>query len=120
MKNVVFILSLVLISLSAIAQNHDIVREEYFTNGSIKLQFVEISKGLVKATYFHENGKIAQQGFFRNENLYGYWETFDVEHNKIASGFFNENVKTGTWNYWKNGELFQIVSYSNNSMVAMK
>ena len=107
-----------LFASNAFAQNQNVVREEYHQNGELKLQFLEVEKGLVQATYFHENGLIAQKGYFKNETLFGYWETFDVEQNKISSGFFNDNVKTGTWNYWKNGELFQIISYSNNGMVA--
>lgn len=94
------------------AQNPQIVREEFYSNGVVKLQFVEVTKSLVKATYFHDNGKVSETGYYLNEKLFGYWETFDVAENKIASGFFENNERTRDWNYWKNGELIQVIEYS--------
>ena len=119
MKKVLFIVFFVLFGSSVFAQNQSVIREEYFPNGELKLQLLEVGNDLIQATYFHENGLIAQKGFFKNKKLFGYWETFDVEQNKISSGFFSENIKIGMWNYWKDEEIIQIISYSNNSMVAI-
>ena len=101
----------------AFTQSHQVVREELYSNGRVKLQFVEVTKTLVKATYFHDNGMVSETGYYLNEKLYGYWETFDFSENKIASGFFENNEKTGDWNYWKDGELIQVISYSNSIAV---
>jgi len=116
MKSAIFTVLFSILTLTSFAQNGKVIREEFHANGSVKLQFVQVDKKMVQATYFHDNGLVAQKGYFLNEELYGYWETFDYEENKIASGFFSNNKKTGTWNYWVDGELKHVVSYSINNL----
>ena len=37
---------------------------------------------LVKTTYYFENGKVQQEGFFKNGKLDGVWISFDENGNK--------------------------------------
>jgi len=39
---------------------------------------------MVRATYFHENGQILQQGFYENGKLQGVWVAFDEKGNKTS------------------------------------
>jgi len=73
---------------------------------------------LVKATYYHADGTIHKQGFFKNKKLTGQWTQFDVKGNKIAVGFYKEGKKVGTWFQWKKDVLRQI-NYENNVVASI-
>lgn len=73
----------------------------------------------VKATYFHANGAIAQQGFFLNEKLEGEWTMYDTEGEKIAMGTYNNGVKTGKWLFWE-GDTIKEVNFDNNRIASVE
>lgn len=72
----------------------------------------------VKATYFHENGEVAQQGFFLNEKLEGEWKMFNNEGEKIAMGNYSKGVKTGKWLFWE-GDIVKEVKFDNNRIAGV-
>ena len=39
---------------------------------------------LVRTTYYFENGKVQQEGFFKNGKLEGIWISFDINGNKLS------------------------------------
>lgn len=71
---------------------------------------------LVKATYFHENGIVAQTGFFLNGELHGEWKMYNTDGKKVAMGEYQEGTKTGKWFFWDADNLKE-VDYSNNAIV---
>lgn len=68
---------------------------------------------MLKGTYFHENGKVAQTGFFLNGKLHGEWKMYDEEGTKIAMGEYVEGTKTGKWFFWE-GKVLKEVDYADN------
>ena len=72
----------------------------------------------VKATYFHANGEISQQGFFQNEKLQGEWTMFDTKGEKIAMGNYDKGVKTGKWLFWE-GDSVKEVNFDNNKIASV-
>ena len=72
----------------------------------------------VKATYFHANGEIAQQGYFMNEKLDGEWKMFNEKGDKIAMGNYSKGAKTGTWRFWE-GDIVKEVNFSDNRIAAV-
>ncbi len=74
---------------------------------------------MVKATYFHDNGEIAQTGYMLNGKLHGDWVMFNVEGKKIATGQYENGQKTGKWFFWKNDELSE-VDFTDNRIVEVK
>lgn len=74
---------------------------------------------MVKATYFHENGEIAQTGYMMNGKLHGQWLMYNTEGKKIASGKYVEGKKSGKWFFWKD-ELLKEVDYDANRIVNVK
>ncbi|MGC1515297.1 MAG: nicotinic acid mononucleotide adenyltransferase [Maribacter sp.] len=72
----------------------------------------------VKATYFHANGEIAQQGFFLNEKLEGQWKMFNEKGDKIAMGNYDNGVKTGKWLFWE-GNTKKEVNFDNNKIASV-
>jgi len=72
----------------------------------------------VIATYFHENGDIAQTGEFLRGKLHGEWNMYDEAGNKIASGEYFSGKKTGKWFFWK-GEERQEVDFEDSRIVSV-
>ncbi len=78
---------------------------------------IEKKGDLIQATYYHDNGAIAQQGFFNKQNkLVGTWLKFDNEGNKLAVGKYEDGKKVGKWLFWIEDTL-QEVDYNNNVIV---
>ncbi|MGB5402348.1 MAG: nicotinic acid mononucleotide adenyltransferase [Robiginitalea sp.] len=73
---------------------------------------------MVKATFYHDNGQVAQAGQFLNGKLQGEWVMYDTSGKKIAIGQYANGVKTGKWFFWE-GELLKEVDYSDNQIVAV-
>lgn len=73
----------------------------------------EKDNGLTKATYFHDNGAVAQTGFFKDGKVHGEWISYDRAGEKIAVGQYNKGVKTGKWFFW-NGKQLSEVDYQDS------
>ena len=84
----------------------------------IKPTFEKMGK-MVKATYFHDNGEIAQTGYMLNGKLHGDWVMFNVEGKKIATGQYQNGQKTGKWFFWQKDELSE-VDYMDNRVAQVK
>lgn len=80
--------------------------------------FEKVGK-VVKATYFHENGEIAQTGYFLNNELHGQWFMYNTDGKKIASGKYVEGKKSGKWFFWED-EILKEVDFVANRMVNVK
>lgn len=80
---------------------------------------LEADGHLVKATYFHENGKVAQQGYFKDGKASGQWASFDEQGNKQSIGNYASGEKTGKWFFW-NKENLSEVDYSDSRIASVK
>ncbi len=76
----------------------------------------KVENGLVKATYYYEDGSVQMQGFFKNKKLTGKWTMFDVKGNKIQTGYYKDGKKVNTWFVWNKNSLKEI-SYNDNAIV---
>ena len=74
---------------------------------------------LVKATYYHENGKVSQQGFFKEGKADGKWMAFNDKGEKLSIGEYSNGQKTGKWFFW-NEQLLSEVDYSESRIAAVK
>jgi antitoxin component YwqK of YwqJK toxin-antitoxin module len=74
---------------------------------------------LVKTTYYFENGKVQQEGFFKNGKLDGVWTSYDVNGNKLAVATYDNGEKTGKWFFWTGTNLNE-VDYSNSRIASVK
>ena len=72
----------------------------------------------IEATFYHENGQIAQKGYYQNGKLHGEWIAYDQDGNKKAIGRYSEGVKTGKWFFW-NGEELSEVDYKDNIIASV-
>lgn len=104
MKKIMMIVVLVVSSVT-FAQNREPKLEEV--------------NGLVKATYYHENGKVQQEGFFANGKLDGKWISYNQNGVKIAIAEYAKGVKVGNWFFWNNEGLSE-VDYSKDAILSIK
>ncbi|MCJ7467233.1 MAG: nicotinic acid mononucleotide adenyltransferase [Maribacter sp.] len=100
MKALIFTLA-VLFSISLVAQ-------------SIEPKFEQEGNN-IKGTYFHENGQIAQTGYFVDGKLDGIWKMYDENGQKIAMGKYTRGKKTGKWFFWE-GKIVKEVDFDENKI----
>ncbi|MBO0320786.1 nicotinic acid mononucleotide adenyltransferase [Muricauda sp. CAU 1633] len=74
---------------------------------------------MVKATYFHENGEIAQTGYLMKGKLHGEWLMYDVNGKKLASGTYENGTRVGKWFFWE-GDILREVDFTDNRIVNVK
>ena len=79
----------------------------------------EVVGKMVKSTYYHANGQISQEGFYKDGKVHGEWKAYDENGNKIALGEYNQGKKTGKWFFWNEKSLNE-VDYSDSRVAAVK
>ncbi|MBK5212246.1 MAG: nicotinic acid mononucleotide adenyltransferase [Flavobacteriaceae bacterium] len=96
MKNIITILAIALITSVSFSQ--DIKKNTYFLNGDV-----------IKATIYHDNGMVAQTGYYNKENkLTGEWVSYDLKGNKTAVAQYNNGEKVGTWYFFTDGDIKEV------------
>lgn len=84
----------------------------------VKPTFEKQGDDVIKGTYFHDNGQISQQGFYKNKKLHGEWKAYDTNGKKIAMGQYTNGMKTGKWFFW-NGDKLSEVNYNSNTIASV-
>ncbi|CAC9973793.1 MULTISPECIES: toxin-antitoxin system YwqK family antitoxin [Flavobacterium] len=74
----------------------------------------------VKATYYYDNGRVQQEGFFKDGKLDGVWVSYDERGNKKAIGEYTDGVKTGKWIYFNDNNNLSEVAYVDNKVASVK
>ena len=74
---------------------------------------------LVKVTYFYKDGKIKEQGFFKDKKLEGTWVTFDNKGNKTAIAHYESGKKVGKWFMWHQDGLKE-VDFKDNTIASVQ
>ncbi len=101
MKNILTLLAIVLITSVALAQDNK--RNTYFLDGDV-----------IEATIYHDNGMIAQTGYYNKENkLTGEWVSYDLSGHLTAVAQYINGEKVGTWVFYQ-GNTQREVSYDDS------
>eukprot|EP01024_Parvocaulis_polyphysoides_P072667 TRINITY_DN9246_c0_g1_i2.p2 TRINITY_DN9246_c0_g1~~TRINITY_DN9246_c0_g1_i2.p2 ORF type:complete len:131 (+),score=14.29 TRINITY_DN9246_c0_g1_i2:30-395(+) len=96
MKKYIFILTVLFIGTSAIAQESSKVKHKAIGD-------------MIETTYYYADGSIQQQGTFNKEGkLHGTWISYDIKGNKIAIGNYENGKKVGKWTFLVNGEIQEV------------
>lgn len=104
MKNIITLLAIALIASTSFAQQN-------------KKNLYAIDGDVIEATIYHDNGMVAQTGYYTKENkLTGKWVSYDLKGNKTAVAEYNNGAKVGTWVFYQ-GNTQREVSY-NDSRIA--
>lgn len=80
---------------------------------------LEVVNKMVKATYYHDNGQVMQEGFFKNGKLQGEWISYDTAGNRTAIANYDQGKKVGKWFHWNSSSLNE-VDFSNNRIASVK
>ena len=87
---------------------------------TLKKDKFELVDGLIKATLYHDNGLVAQTGYYTEENkLQGEWISYNSQGIKTAEAFYNDGVKIGTW-FFYDGDTKKEVTYENAKIAEVK
>lgn len=112
MKKLLLLLALVLFANIGFAQSCKKtcdMKNSYVQNGD-----------LIEATLYHDNGKVAQTGFYTLENkLEGEWISYDAKGNKTAVAYYDSGQKVGKWVFYNGDEMKEVV-YSNSKIAEVK
>lgn len=107
MKKIVLLLAAVLLSVSTYAQEP-------------QNNIYKVSGDLIQATLFHDNGTVAQTGFYTKAGkLTGEWISYNSFGEKTAVAQYKDGNRVGTWFFYQNDELREVV-YTKNSIASVK
>ena len=84
---------------------------------SIKPKF-EKEGEFTKAVFYHDNGEIAQIGFFKNKKRHGNWISYSTSGKKSAMGTYRSGLKMGQWFFWNQDDLIEVI-YEENKIVSV-
>ena len=108
MKKIILILAMIFTASSAFAQASN-KKDSYVLNGDV-----------IEATLYHENGTVAQTGFYTKENkVHGEWVSYDTKGNLTAEALYNHGEKVGTWKFY-NGDEMKEVTFSSSKIAEVK
>ena len=93
----ILLVSLIMLSGGALIAQQDSTKEEFNKKGD-----------LIEATYYYEDGQVAQKGFFKDAKLHGEWIAYDRDGNKKALGKYSKGLKVGKWFFWNKEELTEV------------
>lgn len=76
----------------------------------------EVQGDLIAATLYHDNGVVAQTGFYTEDGkLHGEWISYDANGNKTAIAYYEEGKKVGVWTFFMGDEI-KVVEYTDLGM----
>ena len=78
----------------------------------------EIEGNLVKATYYHANGKVKQEGFYKDGKVHGKWISYAENGKKLSLGEYKNGQKSGKWFFWDATTLSE-VDYSDSRVATV-
>jgi antitoxin component YwqK of YwqJK toxin-antitoxin module len=80
---------------------------------------LEIVGQLVKATYYNDNGSVAQQGYFKDGKLEGKWVSYNQDGTVKDVAEFSNGMKVGKWISYNNDVVVNEVVYNDNQIVSV-
>jgi len=89
------------------------------TAQNVKPTYEKVDDNTIKGTFYHENGKIQQQGLYKNGKLHGKWISYNAGGNKVAEGTYAKGAKVGTW-FFYDGKTLSEISYNKNVIASIK
>ena len=75
----------------------------------------------VKATYYYDNGKVQQVGYFKDGKLNGKWTAYNENGTIKSIAEYTNGVKSGKWTYFSTNVNVTTteVAFSDNQITAV-
>ena len=119
MKKIILLLAFVLCANLAFAQNCKAVCKTKVKLCEPKNSYV-LNGDLIEATLYHDNGAIAQTGFYTLDNkLQGKWISYNTKGEKTAVANYENGAKVGTWIFY-HGDTMKEVHYESSKIAEVK
>lgn len=81
---------------------------------------LELKNNLIEATLYHDNGVVAQTGYYTKDGkLQGNWISYDINGKKTAEAFYDKGAKVGTWIFY-DGDTMKKVSYYDSKIAKVE
>lgn len=107
MKNLVCLLVIAFSFSTVMAQ--ELKKDTFIMQGDV-----------IAATLFHDNGMVAQTGFYTKDNkLQGEWVSYDTNGNRKAIAQYDNGQKVGTWTFYQ-GDIKKEVTYNNSKIAEVR
>lgn len=108
MKKIVMLFAVVLMANLSFAQECKKICD--------KMDSYTLNGDLIEAVLYHQNGAVAQTGFYTKENkLHGEWVSYDSHGTKTAVASYDKGAKVGAW-YFYQGDDVKEVEYSDSKI----
>ena len=79
----------------------------------------EVVDQMVKSTFYHDNGQVQQEGFYKNGKVHGEWISYNMNGEKVAIGKYENGKKVGKWFFWSGADLME-VDYTDTRVAQVK
>ncbi|WP_333694158.1 toxin-antitoxin system YwqK family antitoxin [Flavobacterium sp.] len=79
----------------------------------------EVVDQMVKSTFYHDNGQVQQEGYYKDGKVHGQWVSYDVNGKKVSMGQYDNGVRVGKWFFWTGGDLTE-VDYSQSKIAQVR
>ncbi len=93
------ILTVFLLTLSLVL-HAKVIHVEYYANGQKKIELVKLKKGIIQISEYFNTGQLKEQGYSKNGMFQGKWVRYNEQGLVIATAFYHNNVKIGSWNHY--------------------
>ena len=93
----------------------------YYKNGVVA-QLELYKNGMLNgiSKWFSQLGKLVQKSVYVNDKLNGKSVYYDANGTMNAQGDYKSNVKSGIWDYYKDGQLIRKVNHDTQKVVFKK
>lgn len=109
---------LILICNSIIAKDSYTV---YDNSGQLEMEVIQLDENNHKVIKYHDNGMIAEEGYYKNGLKNGCWFAYNGKGKQISRVFFDKGQRTGVWNIEAyNAEYSYQVAYEDNKAVQIQ
>ncbi|MGD1849041.1 MAG: toxin-antitoxin system YwqK family antitoxin [Salibacteraceae bacterium] len=120
LPNIPLLLSALLIFCSfAGSASAQIPTDEYYNSGQLKTDYEGLRSGVIQVTYYYEDGRVRETGFFKDGQNHGHWVSYRPDGQKNAEGLYHYSQREGNWRYWTpNGDVYAVVQFNNSQVTS--
>lgn len=85
------------------------------------VEYIKVKRHLLGFKKYHNNGQMAETGWYKHGQPHGAWVCFDPEGHVVTQARYERGVKHGLWRFWDTqGNILCEVLYSYGKVVTAK
>jgi hypothetical protein len=120
MKQIFFILTLILIQANCFGQKTILIKNKISINSTEEYYAFKANREIKNGSYkLYLRESLIEEGFYKNGVKDSIWNEYFLE-NKIGNGNYLDGIKVGIWNYFDKNEIIQTYDYTKKELVFYK